>query len=254
MRAFLVVVFIVVSLIVNSQPVSNLNCRFEKYFLAGDMANWAILVDSLQTANLTKPDDDVLLLAEYGLIGYLLSQNQKAKAEFTVEKFESHIQKSLKRYPNNANYHAYAAALYGFKIGLSPWKAPFLNSGHQQKLEKALSLQTVEAMPFIEQANSLYFRPFLVGGDKEKAKGYYEKAFAILDRETNCNWVYFNIGSWLGQVYSHLGYTDKALKLYRKLLKKAPDFQYVKNELLPQLEKGNYIDIGKQIENELLKE
>jgi hypothetical protein len=42
----------------------------------------------------------------------------------------------------------------------------------------------------------------------------------------------------------------KAKQLYLELLDAAPDFQYVKEELLPQLENGGFIDITNRLEKE----
>jgi len=222
----------------------DLDCRFEKLFLDGDMAKWEQLVDSLQKVKLDKADDETLIYAEYGLIGYLLAMQKKSKAEIEVEQFDQHIQRLLLREPTNANYLALDAALVGFKVGLSPWKAPFIGSDSNAKIEKALKYRKNEIMPITEQANAYYFRPAFAGGDKHKAMLLYEKAFKLQSENTNCNWRYYSNGSWLGQVYSSLGETQKARDIYLMLLTKAPNFQFVKNELLPQLEQGKFNDVG----------
>jgi tetratricopeptide (TPR) repeat protein len=214
------------------------------------MQSWELLVDSLQKRKLSKPNEDVLLYAEYALTGYFFTQDDKKSAAKMMEKYEAHLERMMEKYPNTANYHAFKAALYGFKIGFSPWKAPFYSYYHQREVDKAMELRKTEALPLIEQGNSYYFRPSFVGGNKQKALLSYDAAFKINSlRNPECNWVFFNNGAWLGQVYTKLGYPDKARKVYQHILSVNPNFQYVKDELLPQLEKGEFIDMGSKFEN-----
>lgn len=254
---FKTLVFFIVLYLLPFISFSNSNdirCRFTSFLLKGDMASWEVMVDSLQKRNLDKAEDDVLLHAEYALTGYLFSQDKKKEAGIIMSKFEAHLENKMIRYPNTANYHAFKAALYGFKIAMAPWKAPFYSFSHQREVEKANQLRKDEALPLIEQANSYYFRPSFFGGDKVKAMLYYEKAFKILSKSPQCNWVFFNNGAWLGQLYTKLGYRDKAIATYHYVLEQNPDFQYIRDELLPQLERGEFIDINEKFEKMLQKE
>lgn len=220
-----------------------LNCRFEKLLLAGDMDTWAEVVDSLQKLDLSDGDDFILLYAEYGLTAYLLANERDDEGKEVLDKFIDHVDGLLREEADNADYHAFKAASYGFEIALSPWKAPFYSLRHHNRVEKAIALRKHEILPFIEKANSLYFRPSFVGGNKSKALEYYLKGNELLKLDRNCNWVYYNNSAWLAQVYTKLGQAEKARKIYLRLLDEAPDFHFVKNELLPQLERGEFKDI-----------
>lgn len=234
----------------NNHPLS---CRFKHYFLIGDMDSWLALVDSLQEQQLSKVENDVLLQAQYGLMGYFLSQNRKERAAQQYQYFEKNLNSVLKIFPQNPEYLAMKAASYGFEIGMSPIKAPFLNSKHLQSINRALQNRNNCAFPLIEQGNSLFFRPPIVGGNKEKAVEYYEQAVQILEKQQSCNWLYYSISSWLGQVYTKMGEPEKSFAMYKKLLAIEPEFEYVKDELLPQLQNGEYVDMGAKLENNLLK-
>ena len=214
------------------------------------MKLWNSVVDSLNLERLSAVQEKSLMIAEYGLIGYHLSQGNKDAAKKVITNFERRLKKWLKRNPENATFHALDAALTGFKIGLDPFVAPFVNSAHKKQIANALKFRIDESLPFIEQANPLYFRPSFVGGDKEKAKKVYEQAFSILRNNKHCNWLYLYVGSWLGQVYTKMGEPSKAKQVYLELLDVAPDFQYVRDGLLPQLEGGEFIDITKRLEKE----
>jgi tetratricopeptide (TPR) repeat protein len=253
MRRKYFIVFGIVLLIftkVSGQEPSQLDCRFYNLYLSGNMNMWDSVVDSLYLERLTPAQEETLMLAEYGLIGYHLSQGDKDEASGVMEHFERRLEKWLKRNPENATFHALNAALTGFKIGLNPLIAPFVNSEHKEQIANALKYRAGNPLPLIEKANSLYFRPSIVGGDKKEAKKAYEQAFSILRNDKQCNWLYLHVGSWLGQVYTKMDEPRKAKQLYLELLDAAPDFQYVKEELLPQLENGGFIDITNRLEKE----
>ncbi|MDA3879682.1 MAG: hypothetical protein PF436_04775 [Prolixibacteraceae bacterium] len=229
---------------------TELDCRFYELYKKGDMRTWNLVVDSLYSERLSLSHDYTLLLAEYGLIGYHLSQGERKEASRLLKRFEKHLEKRMKSEPQSANLHALNSAMLGFKIGVKPWLAPFVNSDQNDAIANALDYRKNEAMPLVEKANSLYFRPSFVGGDRDKSVGVYEQAFEILEKEKTCNWVYLNIGSWLGQVYTKYEQPQKAKQIYLKLLEDAPDFKYVKDELLPQLESGQFIDITNKLEKQ----
>jgi tetratricopeptide (TPR) repeat protein len=225
-----------------------LDCRFEALFLKGDMQTWARVVDSLQRQALSDREHFSLALAEYGLIGYYLAQDRDDAAEVLYKKHRRHLDLMLEKYPKHATYRALDAATVGFQIALSPWRAPLLSSGHHEKLTLAMDLSDNDYMPLIEMGNSLFWRPSFVGGDKEKARDYYQKAYAILEQQDGCNWVFFHLGAWLGQVHARMDDPEKALLLYEELLVRAPGFQFVKDELLPQLKKGQLLRVNKEFE------
>ena len=242
----------VFSTVLSAQNSHPLSCRFEKYYLEGNMGSWEQLADSMQEQRLSKLESDVLLQAQYGLIGYYFSQNQKKEAAELFKHFDKRLDDLLNIYPSNADYLSFRAASYGFRIALAPLRAPFLSGQHQQAIEKALEQNRGNALPYIEQGNSLYFRPAFVGGDKQKAKVAYEKALSILELQGHCDWLYYNTASWLGQVYTNLGEPEKAYQIYTDILEKEPEFDYVKNELLPQLLEGKFIDVSSEIEKNMM--
>lgn len=236
MRYFWILIFLLIFQIETSaQQASKLNCRFQNLFLAGDMKTWKTVVDSLRRQSLDRESQLVLLHAEYGLIGNLLGLDQKEAAKREITLFEARLEKALKQNPNNGTLHALNGALVGFRIGLQPLKAPFLGKENASAVDRAIRVSPNDALPWVERGNSLYFRPAAVGGNKTEAIKYYEKAFSIYKKQGGCNWMYFNMGAWLGQVYAKQGDKAKAEAQYRQMLKEAPHFDWVKNELLPQL-------------------
>lgn len=93
-------------------------------------------------------------------------------------------------------------------------------------------------MPLVEKANSLYYRPFLAGGDKKRALATYQEAFNLYEKEGGCSWMFLNLGVRIGQIHTLNGNFNKAEEIYLKLLKIVPGFQWVRDELLPDLRSG----------------
>jgi len=238
MKLIIILTLLTFSTIVNGNNVERLDVKFKSLYLTGNMVLWKQAVDSLRLTKTDTQTEMVLLYAEYGLIGNYLGAKQQDLAKVEIPLFEKRIEQALKRRPNDAALHAFSAALVAYKIGLQPWKAPFYSRSHTENLRKAMELGPELGLPLVEQANSLYFRPSLFGGDKARAVEYYEKAFEFFKKNNRNHWMYYNVGAWLGQVYAKQGQTSKAETMYLQLLKEAPNFKWVKEDLLPTLRAG----------------
>ena len=218
--------------------VSLLNKQFVDFYLKGDMVGWKQTIDSLRTVRLDAATERVLLFAEYGLIGNYIGRGSEAEAKAEIPHFEARIERALVRRPNDGELYAFSAALVAYRIALQPWRALFLGHSHNDQLERAVQLSPSKGLPLVEQANSLFFRPSFAGGDKQLAIAAYEKAFDYYKNYQYDHWMYYNVGAWLAQAYAGEGDKARAEKLYLQLLQEAPNFSWVKDELLPELRKG----------------
>jgi tetratricopeptide (TPR) repeat protein len=237
--------FLLLFLQAKPQNSYELQCCFKELFIRGDMRTWKTVVDSLRRCKLDDASEMVLLQAEYGLIGNLIGTDQDAAAKTEINRFEKHLQRMLKQQPANATLHAYRAALVGFQINFQIWRAPILGPDNGRWVDSANKWRKNEPLPLVEKGNSLYFRPAFVGGNKKEAIKLYEKAFEIYSDDKACNWMYYSIGTWLGQAYVKQGNKTKAEQIYLKLLETAPDYLWVKNELLPKVKSGESSRWGK---------
>jgi tetratricopeptide (TPR) repeat protein len=207
--------------------VEALNKRFLAYYLSGDMSAWKEIVDSLRNARLDAATERVLLFAEYGLIGNFIGAKRESEARDELAHFETRIEQALIRQPQDGELYAFSAAMVAYKIA------------HNENIRKALALSPDKGYPLVEQANSLYFRPSLFGGNKAESIKIYERAFDFYSRYHRDHWMYYNVGAWLGQVYAGQGHSAKAEQLFRKLLLEAPGFVWVRDDLLPGLKEGS---------------
>jgi tetratricopeptide (TPR) repeat protein len=236
MKVFSLFLFLFITVSLHASNTEQLKCRFQQMYIQGKMDKWKNLVDSLRKVQLTREEDEVLLFAEYGLIGYLIGIEDKKNGRIELAKFENHIDEGLKKQPQNGTFFAFKAASVGYHIWLQPYKAVYLGTYNQDAIDKALLYRRNDPLPLIESANALYFRPIFAGGNKKKAVDLYQKALEILRQTDHCQWMYLHIYTWLGQYYAHKGDKATARKLYNEILKEYPNYSWVKNELLPELD------------------
>ena len=131
-----------------------------------------------------------MVKAMYGLIGYEIGAGKKDLARIYVNKADIYLDKLLDDHPNNAQLHSLSGALYGYKIGLAFYKAPFLGPKSLYHIEKSIEIDPSEPMGYIEKGNSLLYRPAALGGDKNKALTFYRKALKLMEarNDLKCNW------------------------------------------------------------------
>jgi len=140
------------------------------------------------------------------------------------------------KYPENADWYAFKGAFYGYKIGLSPVKAPFLGQKSMDNIDLALEFGPERPQGWIEKGNALFYMPKSFGGSKEKALEAYKKAIRFMEGDPESlpyNWVYLNVLMVLGQSYEKTEKPKLAGSTYKKILKIEPDFSYVRDELYP---------------------
>ncbi len=210
-------------------------------FISNQMTSWENhMNDYARKLSVKASIDQRLELASayYGYIGYCLSQKLTTKAELYVEKADENLDLLLAAHPNSAEAHAFKAANYGFRIGLSNFKAVYLGRKSQSHLDKALKINPQSFQACYEDANATYYKPAIVGGSKTKALGLYQKAVTILEKNPTFlseNWLYLLALTNLGRALEESGDLRKARSVYEKILQAEPGYVWVKTKLLPNL-------------------
>jgi tetratricopeptide (TPR) repeat protein len=80
--------------------------------------------------------------------------------------------------------------------------------------------------------------PPIFGGSKKEALDYYLKAQKIMEKDATDiveNWNYLNLLISIAQSYYYLDDYLTSIKYLKKIMKIEPGFNYVKNELYPQV-------------------
>lgn len=224
-----------------SQSLSS--CRQEIYegYATGNQARWEKGIQGLEALMSKEPSYPIqyeLLLAQYGLVGFLLSQEGKqAQAATQLEKSLAGAKACLEQYPNKGEVMALIGGMYGLKIGLSPARGIYLGPRSLRYLNDGKKTSPQHPGVWVELANAKYHSPALFGGDNQEAITYFSKAISLFEKSPSydTNWLYLHSMAWLGQAYEKEKDWKNAEKTYKAALAKWPNFDWVKDTLLPKL-------------------
>jgi tetratricopeptide (TPR) repeat protein len=219
------------------------SCTVYMGYLTGNMEMWKRGMAELQEQFRREPDVCTfytLVEARYGYIGYLLGGEDKDAARSQIETFTGEIEK-LAAYPGyEAETEAFRLALLGFRMGLNPARVVTLGPKALKQLEATMKVGSGSPAAWIEKANSESHMPAFAGGSGEKAAASFREALRLFEADPGlhaCSWRYLNTMVLLGQLLERMDDYRGAAETYRMALKRAPDFRWVRDELLPAVEK-----------------
>lgn len=219
------------------------SCTIYRGYISGNMKMWKKGMVELVGQYRRDPNSCTLYTlaeARYGYIGYLLGINQKDVARPVIDTFATEVEQ-LAAYPEyRAETEAFRVALLGFRMGLNPARAVTLGPKALKQLEKAMGAGKDSPAVWIEKANSEAHMPAFAGGSKEKAAESFREALRLYETGGNvtpCHWRYLNTIVLSGQLLERMGDYRGAVEAYQRALRREPDFQWVKDELLPEAEK-----------------
>lgn len=219
------------------------SCTIYKGYISGNMEMWKKGMQELQEQYRRDPESCTLCTlaeARYGYIGYLIGRNEKDLARTQIDIFNGEIEQLAKFPEYRAETEAFRVAMFGFRMGLNPARAMTLGPKALKQLEAAMAVGKNSAVVWIEKANSEAHMPSFAGGSKKKAAASFREALKLFEAGGSvapCNWRYLNTMVLLGQLLEETGDNNGARDAYRRALKRAPDFQWVRDELLPEVEK-----------------
>ncbi len=218
--------------------------RTEVYeaFITGKMDRWKRAVDGMGQRRWDREGDLLEVIAsQYGYVAWCLGNNRKEAADQYLTQMEKSLAALKRAAGATAEYHAFYAAAYGFRIGLSLWKAPYLGPKSMSHANQALKTNPESWRAHMEMGNIWRHMPAVFGGSPEKALGYYLKAVALIEaqpqRVRTENWSYLNLLVTVGQICQASGDISRAGIYYRQTLEVEPRFAWVRNGLIPSLKK-----------------
>lgn len=209
--------------------------KIYKAYVFDDMASWKNTIDAMHTESAKPLERELELLNyEYGYIGWCIGNNLKAEARVYLQRGESRILKLKQNGYKLALLHAYQSAFYGYEIGLNKLKAPFFGRKSINEAKKSVEIDNNNYLGYIQLGNIEFYMPTAFGGSKKKSLEYYLKAEELMQKgNTQNNWNYLSLITQIAQLYEALADDDKAELYYKKALKIAPEFSWVKDELYP---------------------
>lgn len=219
------------------------NCTVYKGYISGDMKVWAKGMSELEEQYNREASPCIMYAlteARYGYAGYLLGSNDKNAARTQVDAFETDIER-LAAFPEyRAETEAFRISLLGYRMALNPARAVTLGPRALKQLQVAMDAGSNSASVWIEKGNSEAHMPAIAGGSKEKAAASYREAIRLFEADrqlSECNWRYLNVMVLLGQLLEKMDDYSGAREAYMRALKREPGFKWVRDELLPAVEK-----------------
>ncbi|MFB6320182.1 hypothetical protein [Saccharicrinis sp. FJH54] len=209
-------------------------------YISGNMEKWEQVLNNMEKLYQSKPDIKLLeniVEAQYGLIGFLIGEDQDDKAGKILIVAEKNLDLLMKRNDKVARYWAYKCAFTGFKIGISPYKAPFLGPRSFSYINEALALDDHNPYVLMEYANGKYYAPAFAGGDKTLAISTYDKAIHMLESDSvnlKNSWYYLMAKTNYGTALLKKGYKTNAIRIFDEILIFEPRYSWVANELKPE--------------------
>lgn len=214
-------------------------------------------------------DRELLTKVKFGFRSYLVSGNTEIKklahyyigyADYRLGSIFEEIEKDQKQsYINEAIEHLEEAteiapdfaegwALLGNCYGI---KATGFFSGmkygpkSEKAIDRALSLSPENPRVLTIYGISLMHKPAIVGGSTQKAIEVFKRAATFYSKpkiqaEIYPDWGHVENYAWLAQAYIRSEQYEEALKTYRKALEINPDYYWVKEVLLPALDKKRH--------------
>jgi tetratricopeptide (TPR) repeat protein len=145
--------------------------------------------------------------------------------------------------PRFADAIALRAGLQGLALSfMSPSAAMSIGPEMEEAYGRAEGLAPDNPrVAFLKALNTLH-KPTFVGGGAEKARGLFERAIALADRQpapdsTAIDWGREDAHLWSGRCLEQLGDFTAARERYREVLATQPEHAWVKYALLPGVEK-----------------
>ena len=186
-----------------------------------------------------------MALADYRIADYLLAAGEENKgvASEHLKTTVEHLQKATEINPQAAEAYALLSSAYGRQIGLNPIKGMVLGRRAQKALKKAAQLAPDNPRVVLCTAIRDFNTPGMFGGSTEKGLQGFQRAAELFAREEPPDpihpvWGHSRTYAWLGLAHQDRGELALARAAFAKALAINPDFSWVKNVLLPELEKA----------------
>lgn len=208
-------------------------------YTSSDMKRWKYAMDSIDAVQ-KKTDKELLDLVnyQYGYVAWCIGENHLDDARRYLEKATDNVEWLEKKKYNESMLYAYKSAFIGFEIGLAKYKAPIIGMKSIEYAKKSVSIDNSNAFGYLQLGNIYFYMPKVFGGSKSEAMGYYLKSLKMMESGNEyktTNWNYLNLLVNIISGYMEMRQSYESKKYCIKALTVEPRFDWVKNELYPQV-------------------
>ena len=208
-------------------------------YINDDMVHWRRVIDEMN-AEKNKSNEFLMELInyQYGYIAWSIGEGRHDLAEKYLSLAENNLEDLENKSFRLSHVYSYKSALYGFRIGLSRLRAPFLGPKSVKFANMAIELDQQNPYGYIQYGNTQFYMPAVFGGSKRVALQYFKKAEDLMESDEEKieeDWNYLNLLTMIAKAYTELDDHTMAKTYYEKILNIEPGFLWVKNELYPEL-------------------
>jgi len=209
-------------------------------FIDSRMDRWESVMEEMEEVAEVTGSRQILyelVVARYGYIAYCISMERDREAKTHVKKAEEEIETLLASGYNRARVLALQGAVYGYKVGLAPYKAVIFGRRALDANKEAMELSPRDPQIIMEKANIELYKPTVFGDAREDAVRHYKEAIDLYEENPEAidhNWLYLNALSGLASAYIETEHYREADEVYRKILRIEPGFKWIREEVYPE--------------------
>lgn len=214
--------------------------RIYAAYVAGEMEDWRRVMTEMEALWGVTDSDDLLydlIVAEYGYIAYAIGTDRKKEARSLVRKTGDRLERLLEAHPDMARAHALMGAVYGFKVGLDPYKAPVLGLKSFEANARAFELDPRDPQVLVEKGHIEFFKPAIFGSDSKEAARIYRQAVELYEQDPESlkfNWLYLNALRSLADAYIASEQYREADATFKKILRAEPRLEWIRDKEYPR--------------------
>jgi tetratricopeptide (TPR) repeat protein len=213
--------------------------KLYEFYVEGDMGKYGQLLRTMEKELDRSSNEGLFLLVQTQFIysSYLMEEDED-EAEKWIEKSWPMAESLKANKFKTAQVLAMEGSMYGFMTSINPWKVMTYGPKSIEYLDKAIETNPNCPIAWLYYGNADFYRPEIFGGSKTEALNKYKKAYSLLeerDVQKYDQWKVLNTLVMMGQAYEALDEPSLAKEYYQMALEIEPDFDWVKNTLLPEL-------------------
>lgn len=227
-------------------PDDSMHVLIDRALQSNLAADYDLALDFLDRGLATAPDEPVTLHYR-GFVLYrkasivIASHGDRALAKRLFERAGRDLERSgaTLAWPETG---ALRSAVLGQLIGLSGATGPFrLGPRASRLLDEAAAMGPDNPRVWMLRGVSSMFKPRLFGGGLGQAERELRQALALFAQDHPSPpapwWGHAETYAWLGQLYARQGKVEQARAAYAQALALEPDYGWVRDHLLPALER-----------------
>jgi tetratricopeptide (TPR) repeat protein len=165
----------------------------------------------------------------------------KQDVKALLEEAENDLDRSMRAH-ETAETVALLGSVIGQKIGSNPLRGMTLGPRSTRLMERATERWPKNPRAWLLRGIGAIFTPGMFGGGLERAREYLERATVLFAEDSPAppspSWGHDEAYAWLGQVHAREGRTQEARQAYMKALELEPGNQWVRQQLLPALDRA----------------